>query len=602
MAKNEAGAVSRHRLYFALHAGLSGRVGRQNVDKIFCNVIDCSYLCCESPIHGSSMQENENGTNQPSELTEIEQALAESGNQPDEELGEAPIASNRRIAKNAILLYFRMFISMAVGFYTSRVVLNVLGAEDYGIKSVVGGIIAMMGFLTTSMSGATSRFLTYELGRNDKKRLSETFTSAMIIHVAIALIVFVLAETIGLWFLENKLVIPEHRMVAARWVYQVMILSTMLGITQVPYNATIIAHEKMGVYAYLDILNVTLKLLILYVLVIINYDKLILYSILLLAVNVLMISLYRIYCIRHYKESHLHFVWKPDILKPMLSFSGWDLYGNASNIARNQGVNILVNMFFGLVANAAVSIAFTVQTIVMQFTTGVTVAVRPQIVKSYAVGDNDRMSSLIYMSSKYLYLLLLMVSVPVFMEAHYVLDLWLKNVPPYTVWLVRWMIIFNFFALMSIVQAMGIHATGKVKRISIINGTLYMSVIPFAYFVYKYAGSLYSSFVYNAVTVFIGCLCNVYTLSLSVKQISIKNFFRKVLLPITPITILGFGVAYLPRLFFQEGFVRLVIVGLVSVIVIFSITYFTAEQEVKELIKKRIRRYVRFGKHSDANI
>ena len=224
--------------------------------------------------------------------------------QPGEEQVEeqaVPVTSNSRIAKNAILLYFRMFISMAVGFYTSRVVLNVLGAEDYGIKSVVGGIIAMMGFLTTSMSGATSRFLTYELGRNDKKRLSETFTSAMIIHVAIALIVFVLAETIGLWFLENKLVIPEHRMVAARWVYQVMILSTMLGITQVPYNATIIAHEKMGVYAYLDILNVTLKLLILYVLVILNYDKLILYSILLLAVNVLMISLYRIYCIRHYK-------------------------------------------------------------------------------------------------------------------------------------------------------------------------------------------------------------------------------------------------------------------------------------------------------------
>ena len=231
-----------------------------------------------------------------------------------------------------------------------------------------------------------------------------------------------------------------------------------------------------------------------------------------------------------------------------------------------------------------------------------TVAVRPQIVKSYAVGDNQRMSSLIYMSSKYLYLLLLMVSVPVFMEAHYVLELWLKNVPVYTVWLVRWMIVFNFFALISIVQAMGIHATGKVKRISIINGTLYMSVIPFTYFVYKYSGSLYSSFVYNVVTVFIGCLCNVYTLSLTVKQISIKSFINKVLLPVTPISILGFAVAYLPRLFLQEGFIRLVLVGVVSTIVIFLITYFTAEREVKELIKKRIQRYVRFSKHSDANI
>jgi len=551
------------------------------------------------------MQNHENGTNQSSDSIEIEQPLADNGRQPDEnQPGEqaAPIGSNRRIAKNAILLYVRMFISMAVGFYTSRVVLNVLGAEDYGLQSAVGGIIAMMGFLTTSMSGATSRFLTFELGRNDKKQLSDTFSSAMIIHVGIALIVFVLAETVGLWFLENKLVIPENRMTAARWVYQVAVFSSMLGITQVPYNATIIAHEKMGIYAYLDILHVTLKLLILYVLVVIQYDKLILYSILLLTVNVLMICLYRIYCIRHYKESHLHFVWRPDILRPMLGFSGWDLYGNASNIARNQGVNILVNMFFGVVANAAVSIAFTVQTMVMQFTSGVTVAVRPQIVKSYAVGNNDRMTSLIYMSSKYLYLLLLMASVPIFMEAHYVLELWLKKVPPYTVWLVRWMVIFNFFALMSIVQAMGIHATGKVKRISIINGTLYMSVIPFAYYVYKYTGNLYASFMYNAITVFIGCLSNVYTLSLTVKQISIKSFIHKVLLPIAPITVLGFLVAYLPRLFMQEGFVRLIVVGLLSTLVIFSITYFIAEQEVKDLIKKRIQRYVRFGKHSDANI
>lgn len=550
------------------------------------------------------MQDNENGKNSSPDLTEEAKPLEDSGQAEAGQVEEPaePISSDRRIAKNAILMYFRMFISMAVGFYTSRVVLDVLGAEDFGIRGVVGGILAMMGFLTTSMSGATSRFLTYELGKNDKKRLADTFSSAMIIHVAIALIVFVLAETVGLWFLENKLVIPANRMVAARWVYQVMIFSSMLGITQVPYNATIIAHEKMGIYAYLDILNVTLKLLILYILVIGHFDKLILYSILTMAVNVLMISLYRIYCIRHYKESHLHFVWRPDILKPMLSFSGWDLYGNASNLARNQGVNMLVNIFFGLIANAAVSIAFTVQSIVMKFTSGVTVAVRPQIVKSYAVGDTQRMSSLIYMSSKYLFLLLLMISVPVFMEAHYVLDLWLKDVPAFTVWLVRLMILFNFFALMSTIQAMGIHATGKIKRISIINGTLNLSVLPFAYFAYKYFGNLYSAFAYNVVAIFIGCLINVNTLSLSVKEISIRRFLKKVLLPITPITLLAFAVSYLPRLYFGEGFLRLVIVGLASTIVIFSITYFTAEQEVKELINKRILKYVKIGKRSHANI
>lgn len=544
------------------------------------------------------MQENENSTNPSSDLTGKEQPLTGGDNQPKGEQVEEraePIVSGKRVAKNAIALYFRMFISMAVGFYASRVILNVLGVDDYGINSAVGSIVTMMGFLKASMSGATSRFLTFELGRNDKQKLSDTFSSAMIIHLGIMLLVFVLGETVGLWFLENKMVIPPERMVAARWVYQANIIGAMLHITQVPYNAVIIAHEKMNIYAYFDILGVTLRLLILYLLVIGDFDKLILYSILSLSVSIFMMSLYRIYCIRHYPESHFHFIWRKDILKPMLSFSGWDLYGNLSNMARTQGVIVLVNLFFGLVANAAVSIAFTVQGIVMKFTSGISTAVRPQIVKTFSVGDYDRMSSLVYMSAKYLYLLLLLVSVPVFMETHFVLELWLKIVPDFTVWLVRWMIIFNFSALMSVVMVMGIHATGKVKRVSLINGTLYLSVIPVSYIMYKYNGNLYSAFIYNALAVFVGCLCNVYTLGLTVKQITLGRFLKKVLLPIIPITLVALGVAYLPRLFCQEGFIRFIIVGFSSTIVIFAITYTTAEAEVQELIKKRILKYVKIG-------
>ena len=555
------------------------------------------------------MAQNENhtvnNTGESSEHKARQQAAAiDAGVQADRQQVETQesTVSGRRVAKNAIALYFRMFISMAVGFYASRVILNVLGTNDYGINALVGSIISMMNFLTTAMSGATSRFLTFELGRNNKQKLKDTFSSAMMIHLGIALIVFILGETVGLWFLENKLVIPPERMVAARWVYQANIIGAMLGITQVPYNAVIIAHEKMSIYAYLDILGVTLRLLILYLLVIGNFDKLILYSILSLSVSVLMRMLYRIYCIRHYEESRFHLVWRPDIFKPMLSFSGWDLYGNMSNMARTQGVMMLVNMFFGIAANAAVSIAFTVQSIVMKFTTGITTAVRPQIVKTYSTGDYDRMSVLEYMSAKYLYLLLLLVSVPVFMEAHFVLKLWLKIVPLHTVWLVRWMIIYNFSALMSVVMSMGIHATGKMKRISLINGSLYLSVLPVSYFVYKFYGNLYAAFIYNAIAVFIGCICNVYTLGMTVKQISIGKFIRKVLLPIVPITIVAFVVAYLPRLYFSEGFVRLIIVGLVSTVVIFGITYAVAEDEVKVLIKKRILKYVRFGKRSHANI
>ena len=267
--------------------------------------------------------------------------------------------NNKRIAKNTIMLYLRMFLTMVVGLYTSRVVLQTLGVEDYGIYGVVGGIVAMMGFLNASMSGATSRFLTFELGRGDKERLSKTFSSALVVHIIIAVIVFVVAETVGLWFLCYKLVIPENRMVAAHWVYQLSILSSMITITQVPYNSSIIAHEKMDVYAYVEILNVTLKLLIVYLLVIGNFDKLILYAILMFAVSVIIMMVYRIYCLRRFEECKFRLFLDKDYLKPLLSFSGWDLYGNTDFSVRQQGANFLLNMFYGVVLNAAYNIATT---------------------------------------------------------------------------------------------------------------------------------------------------------------------------------------------------------------------------------------------------
>ena len=220
------------------------------------------------------------------------------------------------------MLYIRMFLTMIVGLYTSRVVLNVLGVEDYGIYGVVGGIVAMMGFLNASMSGATSRFLTFELGRGDQKRLADTFSSALIVHMIIALIVLLVAETVGLWFLTHKLVIPAGRMPSAHWVFQLSILSTLFGITQVPYNATIIAHEKRDVYAYVEILHASLKLLIVFLLTIGSFDKLILYAVLLCAVSLTTMLVYRIYCIRHFTESRFHWIWEKSILNPLVTFSG----------------------------------------------------------------------------------------------------------------------------------------------------------------------------------------------------------------------------------------------------------------------------------------
>ena len=252
-------------------------------------------------------------------------------------------SDNRRIAKNAVMLYVRMFFTMIVGLYTSRVVLNVLGVEDYGIYGVVGGVIGMLGFLNASMSGATSRFLTFELGRGDQKRLADTFSSALIVHMGIALFVLLIAETVGLWFLTHKLVIPAGRMPAAHWVYQMSVLSALIGITQVPYNATIIAHEKMDVYAWVEILHAVLRLLIVYLLTIGNFDKLILYAALGLAVSVFIRMIYRVYCMRHFSESHFHWLWDKSILKPLLNFSGWDLYGNMAFTVRSHVSNFILN-------------------------------------------------------------------------------------------------------------------------------------------------------------------------------------------------------------------------------------------------------------------
>lgn len=321
------------------------------------------------------------------------------------------------------MLYIRMFISVIISLYTSRVVLQTLGVEDYGIYGVVGGIVAMMGFINASMSGATSRFLTFELGRGDFSRLSKTFSSALLVHIIIAVIVLVLAETVGLWFLCNKLVIPEGRMVAAHWVYQLSILSSMLAITQVPYNSSIIAHEKMDVYAYVEILNVMLKLLIVYLLVIGSFDKLILYAILMFAVSVIIIMVYRIYCIRRFEECKFRWIWDKTFLKPIISFSGWDLFGNMAVTTRQQGTNFLINMFFGVVYNAASGVASTVNGILGMFSQNILTAFRPQIIKFYSVGSVQESVNLLYNAGKFATLLMVLIAIPFSFEMEYIMKL-----------------------------------------------------------------------------------------------------------------------------------------------------------------------------------
>lgn len=502
---------------------------------------------------------------------------------------EAP-TSNKRIAKNALMLYIRMFLTMIVGLYTSRVVLATLGVEDYGIYGVVGGVVAMMGFLNASMSGATSRFLTFELGRGDKKRLSDTFSSALIVHIGIAIVVFILAETVGLWFLCNKLVIPEDRMAAAHWVYQCSILSAMLGITQAPYNASIISHEKMDIYAYVEILHVILKLLIVYLLVIGNFDKLKLYAVLHLVVSIIIMLIYRIYCIRKFEECHFNWLWNKEILKPLLSFSGWDLYGNGCVAIRQQGVNFLINMFFGVIYNASSSVATTVQGVVTSFAAVVVHAFRPQIIKSFAINDVNRMCELSGNAIKLVLLLFGCIAVPVIFEMDFLLKVWLTVVPDKTVVFCRILMIFMFFALANSILIICIHATGKILRLSVLTGTIHLLVVPCIYIAFLFGGAIELSYI---IVLFAGILidiCNLWIIKKQIPKFRIKKLivnWGEAIITVILVSILTFQI-YKNM---EQSWLRLILLTFIHVIILVLVSLFLAlTKEQRSLVIKTVLR------------
>ena len=438
-------------------------------------------------------------------------------------------ANNKRIAKNTAFLYLRMFISMSVSLYTSRVILQTLGIEDYGVYNIVGGVVAMFSFINSTMSSATSRFLTFEIGRGNKEKLKETFNASLWVHVIIAVIILVLCETIGLWFLQCKMIIPQGREMAANVVFQLSIISTLISITQVPYNATLIAHEKLDIYAYVEMINVFLRLGILYVLVLVNVDKLILYGVLVLLVSTCIAMFYRYYCIKHYEECHIKMKIEKEIVKPMLSFSGWDFYGNMSVTARTQGVSMLLNVFFGPIMNAAAGIATSVQSAVMSFATNVNTAVRPQIIKYFAKGEYKEMESLINNACKLNFLIMALIMVPLCAEIDYILKLWLGEVPDLANVFCVLTLSFNLFANMSYLIVTGVHAYGNIIRPSLINGSLYLMVIPVTYFAFELGAPAWTSYLFNLVAVFIGMLSNAYTLHKYVNDYSVSTFFWSVL-------------------------------------------------------------------------
>ena len=439
--------------------------------------------------------------------------------------------NNKRIAKNTIFLYFRMIVTMLVGLYTSRIVLAELGVEDFGIQNVVGGVVTMFGFINASMTTSTQRFLTYELGRNNVERLKLVFAGSLNIHIGIGLVIVLLAETIGLWLVNTQLVIPDNRMFAANIVYQVSVLSFFLGIVQTPYSAAIVAHEKMNIYAYFTFLDVIFKLLNAYLLVVIEADKLIVFSIILFFIANIDRLIYQIYCKRNFVEARFKMFWNREMYTSLAGFAGWNIFGSVAWMIRGQGMSVLINMFFGPVVNAAEGVARQVHSAVMGFVTNFLMAVNPQVTKYYAQGNLKEMEELVLSASRLSCLLLLVLSLPIMLNVDYILNLWLEEVPCYAAIFVNLSFVDQMVnILLGQLFITSLMATGNIRKYQVWVSLVIMLVLPVSYVALKLGGTPESIYyIMVAVTAFSG-LARFYFCKIQIGY-SYSNLLRGNLLP-----------------------------------------------------------------------
>lgn len=496
--------------------------------------------------------------------------------------------NNKRIAKNTLLLYFRMLLLMAVSLYTSRVVLNALGVEDFGIYNVVGGVVAMFSVLSGSLSAAISRFITYELGKGNQENLNKIFSSAVTIQLGLAGIIILLAETIGIWFLNVKMNIPEVRMEAANWVFQFSILTFAINLISVPYNASIIAHEKMSAFAYISILEAVGKLFIAYLITIAPMDKLIFYAILMCVVALIVRFTYGNYCKRHFCECTYHFIWDKQLLKSMFSFAGWNFIGASSAVLRDQGGNVVINLFCGPAVNAARGIAFQVNNAVNQFVVNFMTALNPQITKSYAAGDRGYMMTLIFQGARLSFYMLLLLSLPILVNTHYILALWLKIVPEHAVLFVQLILIFALSESISQPLITAMLATGKIRNYQIIVGGLQMMNLPLSYILLR-LGYFPEVVIVIAICISQCCLAARLILLRGMIGLSITKYLKNVYLNIIVVSIIAVILPLISAYYIKESFINFILISLIAVICTLSSIYFIGcNNQEREFIHQKL--------------
>lgn len=476
------------------------------------------------------------------------------------------MSNSGRIAKNTMYLYFRSLFVLFISLYTSRVILRTLGVVDYGIFNVVGGVISMLVFLNSNMQATYQRYFNVEMGRGNDAGVKSMFRSALAVQLILAVIIVVLAETAGLWFLENKLVIPSERMAAAFWVYQAAVVSFLITILSAPFGAAITAHERMGAFAMISIIDAVLKLGIVLLLPYIPNDKLITYSFLLLLISLLNISFYIYYCSKRLPAVTIGLNWNKDNLRSMFSFSGWSLIGLLAQTLKSQGINILLNMFFGPVVNAARGVSYQVLNAVNQFIHSFQTSFRPQLTKSYASGDYDYMKHLYYSATKISYYLIFTLSLPIILETPNILHLWLgENVPEYTVVFTRLVLIIAFVGAFANPTSCIAFATGRIKWFSVIVSGMNLMILPIAYITLWLGYGPVSAFVVSLIMTIVVQLARIIVTS-RMTVLTLSDYFRHVIIPTGIYSLLTPWVAFAIVHAMPEGIVRLLLTCVLSIL------------------------------------
>ena len=458
--------------------------------------------------------------------------------------------SNSTIAKNTMFLYFRMLLTMTIGLFTSRIVLQVLGNENYGIYTLVGGVVVLFTFFNNSLLSGTQRFLSYELGK-DEPNIKEVFSSCFRLHLILSVLFLIVAETIGLWFINTQLVIPEGRLYAANWVYQFSVVTCVINIIRCPLNAALISYERMGLYAYIGILEAVLKLAVAYLLFISPVDKLISYSILTFVSMFIVLVINTIYTLKKLPEIKLVKVPDRKIMKDVINFSKWTIFGSLANVSMEQGLSIIINFFYGVIGNAAVGVANLVNSHIVTFVNNFQVALNPQLTKNEAGNDRQRQYSLIYKSAKFSYFIMLFLAVPIVLNIDYLLYLWLGNYPPHTTSICLFIILGVLIETLSGPLWVSIFATGKIRTYQIVISSVLLQNIPLAYFVGTLGFPSATVFAIRAV-IFIVALCVRLAFLNKMINLSIAEFAKNVILPITTVSIPLFAIMFAKYSFMPE--------------------------------------------------